>query len=124
MAANNETGLIQPIQEIAQVVRAAGAAFHTDAVQAIGLIDIDFSGLDAMTISGHKIGAPVGVGALIARRDFPLEALEGGALLGTANLVDLDWKNRHATHGVMLGDPAMRGRRVGEVFQSKPLDYV
>lgn len=78
MAANNETGLIQPIQEIAQVVRAAGAAFHTDAVQAIGLIDIDFSGLDAMTISGHKIGAPVGVGALIARRDFPLEALEGG----------------------------------------------
>ncbi len=42
-----------------------------------------------------------------------IEALEGGALLGTANLVDIDWKNRHATHGVMLGDPAMRGRGYG-----------
>ncbi|ODT64086.1 MAG: GNAT family N-acetyltransferase [Phenylobacterium sp. SCN 69-14] len=42
-----------------------------------------------------------------------IEALEGGALLGTANLVDIDWKNRHATHGVMLGDPAMHGRGYG-----------
>lgn len=78
MAANNETGIIQPLAEIAALVRerAPQARLHTDAVQAVASLDIP-AGF-AMSISGHKLGAPVGVGALIAARDYPLVPLEGG----------------------------------------------
>lgn len=78
MAANNETGIIQPLDEIKDLVRdkAPHAHLHTDAVQAVGSIDIP-SGY-AMSVSGHKLGAPVGIGALIAARDYPLIPLEGG----------------------------------------------
>lgn len=75
--ASSEIGTIQPIAEIAAAAHAGGAAMHTDAVQAIGQVPLDFRalGVDAMSIAGHKIGAPVGVGALIARRSLPLEPL-------------------------------------------------
>ncbi|WP_054952458.1 cysteine desulfurase family protein [Flaviflexus massiliensis] len=78
MAANNESGIIQPLAEIKDLVaeKAPQARLHTDAVQAISTITIPDG--YAITISGHKLGAPVGIGALIAARDYPLIALEGG----------------------------------------------
>ena len=74
MWANNEVGTVNPIRELAAVARAHGIPFHTDAVQAIGQLPVDFarSGADAMTISAHKFGGPVGVGALVVRRDASL----------------------------------------------------
>lgn len=69
MLANNETGVIQDIAKIAEVVRASGALFHTDAAQAVGKIPVDFAalGADAMTVSAHKAGGPKGAAALIVR---------------------------------------------------------
>lgn len=81
MWANNETGAIQPVPEIARLCAEAGVPFHTDAVQAFGSVPVSFSesGASTMAISGHKIGAPVGVGALLVRRDVKLTpVLHGG----------------------------------------------
>ena len=71
MWANNEVGTVQPIAEIAAACGEAGVPFHTDAVQAIGQLPVDGSlpGLTSLALSGHKIGAPVGTGALLLRRD-------------------------------------------------------
>jgi cysteine desulfurase len=68
MWANNEIGTVQPVHEIAAMCREAGVPFHTDAVQALGYLPVDFGalGADAVTISSHKIGGPFGAGALIA----------------------------------------------------------
>jgi cysteine desulfurase len=94
MLANNETGAIQPIAEAAAVVHAANGLLHVDAVQGPGRIATDFSalGADLMTLSGHKIGGPQGVGALIKRETLDLEPLlkgggqERGARAGTENV--------------------------------------
>ena len=69
--ANNEVGTIQPIAELAAAAARAGVPFHTDAVQAVGQIPVDFaaSGVAALTLTGHKLGGPVGVGALLLGRD-------------------------------------------------------
>jgi cysteine desulfurase len=76
MAANNETGVVQPVAEAAHIVHAAGGLLHVDAVQAAGRIPLDINemGADLVTVSAHKIGGPQGAGALI-RRD---EALQFG----------------------------------------------
>jgi cysteine desulfurase len=80
MWANNEVGTVQPIAEIAAVAREFGIPMHTDAVQAAGQVEVDFarSGVDLMSISGHKVGGPQGVGALLARRDATLVPLTHG----------------------------------------------
>jgi cysteine desulfurase len=70
MMANNETGVVQPVDEISRIAREADVFFHTDAVQAAGKVPIDVQkiGCDALTISGHKIHAPQGTGALYIKR--------------------------------------------------------
>ena len=80
MWANNEVGTVQPIGEIAAVAREFGIPVHSDAVQAAGQVEVDFakSGLDLMSVSGHKVGGPQGVGALLVRRDATLVPLSHG----------------------------------------------
>lgn len=92
--ANNEVGTVQPIAELAAVARAAEVPFHTDAVQAAGWLPLKVTelGVDALGISGHKVGAPKGIGALYLRGRLPVEPLlhgggqERGKRSGTENV--------------------------------------
>jgi cysteine desulfurase len=80
MWVNNEVGTVQPVEEIGRRCRAAGAMFHTDAVQAFGQIPVSVASADAtlVTLSGHKIGAPKGIGALLVRSRAAVEAIIHG----------------------------------------------
>lgn len=80
MLVNNETGVLQPVGELASSAKKYGHKIHTDAVQAIGRMPLDFTalGVDAMTISAHKIGGPQGVGALIVGEKLALQAQQRG----------------------------------------------
>ncbi|MDP9692766.1 UNVERIFIED_ORG: cysteine desulfurase [Arthrobacter globiformis] len=80
MWANNEVGSIQPVHRVVELAHAAGVPVHSDAVQAFGSVPVNYraSGLDAMSISGHKIGGPVGVGALILGRSVKLTPVQHG----------------------------------------------
>lgn len=93
--ANSETGTIQPLADLAQMVRSAGARFHIDAAQAVGRIPVDVGrlGCDLMTLSGHKLGAPSGIGALYVRERALVASTilggpqEAGTRAGTPNLL-------------------------------------
>jgi cysteine desulfurase len=97
MWANNETGVIFPIEEAARLTKAKGALFHTDAVQAVGKIPINMadSSVDLLSISGHKLHAPKGVGVLYVRRGTPFRPLlvgghqERGRRAGTENTASI-----------------------------------
>jgi cysteine desulfurase len=98
MLANNETGVIQPVSEVAAIVHEAGGLMHVDAVQAPGRIAIDFNelGADLLTLSAHKIGGPKGAGALIRRTGLHLPdplirggGQERGARGGTENVAGI-----------------------------------
>jgi cysteine desulfurase len=80
MWANNEVGTVQPVAELAEIAHERGVPFHTDAVQAVGALDVDVavSGVDALTLTGHKYGGPLGVGALVLGRDVPCTPLLHG----------------------------------------------
>lgn len=94
MAANNETGALQPIAELARITHEHGAVFHTDAAQAVGKIPLDVTALDVdlLTVVGHKMYAPKGIAALYVRPGVPLEPLvygggqENGLRAGTENV--------------------------------------
>lgn len=97
MAANNEVGTLQPIQEISKEIRKSGSkltVFHTDAVQAIGHIPVDVQkmGVDMLSLSAHKFGGPKGIGVLYCRQEVPLDPLlygggqERGRRPGTENV--------------------------------------
>ena len=94
MLANNETGVIQDIAKLAEIAKSKGALFHTDAVQALGKIAVDFEslGVHAMTVSSHKINGPQGAGALILDKRVDIKPLlhgggqEKGLRSGTENV--------------------------------------
>jgi len=97
MAANNETGVIQPIEEIARIASAAGISLHSDIVQTFGKNEFNFSesGVTYASLSAHKIGGPTGVGAIIIRNGSKLNGLfqgggqERGRRAGTENLIGI-----------------------------------
>ncbi len=97
MMANNETGVIQPISDIAGLVHAAGSLLHVDAVQGVGKRQVNFGllGVDLLTVAAHKVGGPTGIGALIIRDGLVVEPLlhGGGQELrrraGTENLINI-----------------------------------
>jgi cysteine desulfurase len=80
MWANNETGVVTPVQEVVKIAKPFDIPVHSDAIAAVGHIDVDFakSGLTAMSLSGHKVGAPVGLGALLVARSAKLTSLTHG----------------------------------------------
>jgi len=111
MWANNEVGTVQPVAELAAVAAAYGVPIHSDAVQAVGQLPVDFaaSGLGAMTVTGHKIGGPLGVGVLVLdraqdlvpvlhgggqERDVRSGTLDTPAIVGMATAAELAVKRR------------------------------
>ena len=134
MWANNEVGSLQPVDEVVRLASPHGIPVHTDAVQAVGAVPVDFSaaGVDLMTLTGHKVGGPFGVGALVVRRELEVTAmLHGGgqerdirsgtldapAIAGFAAAVEAAVKNQ-PEHAERMA--ALRDRLVSEVRRVVP----
>ncbi len=119
--ANNEVGTRQPIEEIAAVAHDCGAWAHSDAVQAVGHVPVDFaaSGLDALTFTAHKLGGPYGIGALLARRELTLTSVQHGG--GQERVVRSGTLDVAAIAGfaaavqVAVGEQAAEASRLGEL---------
>jgi cysteine desulfurase len=134
MWANNEVGSLQPVDEVVAIAAEHGIPVHTDAVQALGQVPVDFaaSGVDALTFTGHKVGGPYGVGALVVRRDLAVSALVHGggqerdirsgtldvpAIASLAAAVEESVKNQHE-HAVRVA--ALRDDLVRRVVEVVP----
>ena len=134
MWANNEVGTVNPIRELAAVAHGHGVPLHTDAVQAVGILPVDFaaSGADALTLTGHKLGGPYGVGALLLRREVsPTPLLHGGgqerdvrsgtldtpAIVALATAVDIAVSDAPRRAAMLAG---LRDDLVGKVLASVP----
>ena len=134
MWANNEVGTLQPITDVVTIAAEHGIPVHTDAVQAVGSVPVDFaaSGVDALTLTGHKLGGPYGVGALIVRREVEVSPLVHGggqerdirsgtldtpAIAGFAVAVELAVKHQ-AEHATRIG--ALRDDLVRRVIEVVP----
>ena len=134
MWANNEVGTVQPIREVVEIAHAHDIPVHTDAVQAVGQVPVDFaaSGVDAMTLTAHKVGGPYGVGALVVRRELELTPLlHGGgqerdirsgtidapAITGFATAVELSVKHQ-GDHAVRVS--ALRDDLIAWVLERVP----
>lgn len=123
MLANNEIGAVYPIAEFASVAAEFGVPFHTDAVQAAGWFDLDVAslGVQALSLSGHKFGAPKGSGLLYLNRRVAAEPVlhgggqEGGLRSGTQNVA---WAVAIAVALQQLGSPAAQSSTVGAVTAS------
>ncbi len=128
MWANNEVGTLEPVDEVVALAAEHGIPVHTDAVQAVGAVPVDFaaSGVDALTLTGHKVGGPYGVGALVVRREVDVTALVHGggqerdirsgtidtpAIAGFAAAVELSVKRQpeHAERVRSLRDDLVAG---------------
>ncbi|MFJ8577424.1 cysteine desulfurase family protein [Micromonospora sp. NPDC093277] len=134
MWANNEVGTLQPVAELAAVATEHGVPFHTDAVQAVGQVPVDFaaSGVSALTVTGHKLGGPAGVGALLLARDVAATPLlHGGGqerdvrsgTLDTAGIVAFAVAVEAAVKGQQeyaTRVAALRDELVGRVRQAVP----
>jgi cysteine desulfurase len=116
MHANNEVGTVEPIQELAEITHQAGALFHTDAAQSVGKLPVDVNdlGVDLLSIAGHKLYAPKGVGALYVRNGVMIEKIsfgagqEKGLRPGTENVLEI----------VGLGEAAKQAsQNLGKVIQ-------
>ena len=134
MWANNEVGTIQPLREVVEIAHAHDIPVHTDAVQAVGQVPVDFaaSGVDALTLTAHKVGGPYGVGALVVRRELDVTPqLHGGgqerdirsgtidtpAIAGFARAVELAVKQQ-ADHAVRIS--TLRDELVARVTEQVP----
>jgi cysteine desulfurase NifS len=133
MTANNETGTLQPIAELASLAHEKGALFHTDAVQAVGKMAMDARSLDVdfMTMSAHKLGGPKGVGALYVKNDISLEPLihggsqEHGLRAGTENTVGIVGLGKAAELASrMLPDMASRVARMRDALEQGIQDRI
>jgi cysteine desulfurase len=128
MMANNEVGTIHPIRQLAERAHRRGALFHTDAVQALGWLTVDVRelGVDALTFSGHKIGAPKGSGAVYVRSGLAIEPLlhgggqEGDRRSGTENVA---WAVALATALELLPESDTEGPRVAQL-RDEFIDHV
>lgn len=117
MWANNEIGTVQPVAELAALCAGHGIPLHADAVQAVGQLPVDFaaSGLAAMSVSGHKIGGPYGIGALLLAREWtPVPLLHGGGQerdvrSGTLDVPAVAGFAAAVTHAVARRDDFARG---------------
>ncbi|WP_406031551.1 cysteine desulfurase [Nocardioides sp. NBC_00163] len=138
MWANNEVGTLQPVAEIAEIAAEYGIPVHSDAVQAVGSVPVDFatSGVDALSLTGHKLGGPVGAGALVVRRELELTALVHGggqerdvrsgthataAIVGFAAAVELAVKEQEA-YATRVG--ALRDQLVEQVLAVVPNSHL
>ncbi len=121
MWANNEVGTVQPVGEVVRAAHAHGVPVHIDAVQALGQLEVDFGaagadGPDALSISGHKVGGPAGVGALLVRRGAPIEpVLHGGGQERGLRSGSLDVPGIRAFAVAVADAVAERARRAGHL---------
>lgn len=120
MRANNETGIVQPIADVIDLAHKAGALVHVDAVQAVGKLQVNFGlwGCDMMTVAAHKVGGPVGIGALLVRDGLVIEPMlvGGGQELrrraGTENIAAI------VGFAAVLAEPQLATTELQETLES------